>query len=99
MPQSPKLEKFNIETPAQYRIRIKGSIDPTWSDMLGGMSIESVSKGKEMVRRPLPDVWLIRRLSPGCSKRFTICTYRCSLWRIWMKKRKEKKDHVEYSTY
>jgi len=39
MPQSPKLEKFNLETPASYRIRVQGSIDPTWWDMLGGMRI------------------------------------------------------------
>ena len=39
MSQSPKGKKFNLETPARYRIRVQGSIDPTWSDLLGGMRI------------------------------------------------------------
>jgi hypothetical protein len=43
LPQSPKLKKFNIETSASYRIRVQGSIDPTWSDLLGGMRIATDS--------------------------------------------------------
>ena len=39
MSQSPKLKELSIETPALYRIRVQGSIDPTWSDLLGGMRI------------------------------------------------------------
>jgi hypothetical protein len=50
MTQSTKFDKFNMETPALYRIRIQGSIDPTWTDLLGGMRIETdSSKGKETV--------------------------------------------------
>jgi hypothetical protein len=50
MPQSPKLEKFNIDTPASYRIRVQGAIDPTWSGLLGGMRIAKISsRGKETV--------------------------------------------------
>ena len=43
MPKSPKGKKFNLETPATYRIRVQGSIDPTWSDLIGGMRIETDS--------------------------------------------------------
>jgi len=50
MPQSNKWEKFNIETPATYRIRVQGCIDSAWSDMLGGMRISTEStSGKETV--------------------------------------------------
>ena len=50
MPQSPNWKKFSIETPATYRIRVQGSIDSTWSDMLGGMRISTDSTtGKETV--------------------------------------------------
>ena len=50
MTQSTKFDKFNIDTPALYRIRIQGSIDPTWTDILGGMRIETDSStGKETV--------------------------------------------------
>jgi len=43
-------KKFNLETPATYRIRVQGSIDSTWSDMLGGMRILTDSTtGKESV--------------------------------------------------
>ena len=50
MPQSKKMEKFNFETTATYRIRVKGSIDSAWSDILGGMRISTDSTyGKETV--------------------------------------------------
>ncbi len=32
---------FRIETPARYRIRIRGDLDSAWSDRLAGMSIQS----------------------------------------------------------
>ena len=37
--------KFNIpnmDGPATYRIRVNGSLDASWSDRLGGMSISTV---------------------------------------------------------
>ena len=50
MPQSPKWKKFNLETPATYRIRVQGPIDSTWSDMLGDMRISVDStNGEETV--------------------------------------------------
>jgi hypothetical protein len=48
--KSPKRKNFKLETPATYRIRVQGSIDPTWSDLLGGMRIATDSTtGKETV--------------------------------------------------
>jgi hypothetical protein len=32
-----------LETPATYRIRVQGSIDPTWSDLIAGMRIATDS--------------------------------------------------------
>ena len=29
-------------TPGRYRIRVKGRLDPSWSDRLGGMVIENL---------------------------------------------------------
>ena len=50
MPQSPKSKKFTIETPAIYRIRVQGPIDPTWSDLLGSMRITTESSsGQETI--------------------------------------------------
>jgi hypothetical protein len=50
MPKSIKFDRFNMETPALYRIRVQGSIDPTWMDLLGGMRIATdLSTGKETV--------------------------------------------------
>ena len=39
MPQSSELNKFNLETPATYRIRVQGSIDTAWAGLLDGMRI------------------------------------------------------------
>ena len=50
MSQSHKYKEFKLETPATYRIRVQGSIDPTWSDLLCGMRIATDSiTGKETV--------------------------------------------------
>ncbi len=50
MSQKPEWEKFKLDTPATYRIRVQGSIDSAWSDMLGGMRISTDSTpGKETV--------------------------------------------------
>jgi hypothetical protein len=42
MPSKKYWEKFiSIETPATYRIRVKGNLDDTWSERLAGMDIMS----------------------------------------------------------
>ena len=53
MSQQPNCKKFNLETPATYRIRVQGSIDSTWSDMLGSMeySFQSISRRLPFVSR------------------------------------------------
>jgi hypothetical protein len=43
MSQQPGWKKFKLDTPATYRIRVQGHIDPAWSDLLGGMSITTDS--------------------------------------------------------
>ena len=32
-------QRLKLWTPAKYRIRVQGTLDPSWSDWLGGMSI------------------------------------------------------------
>jgi len=39
MPHSTKSDKFNLETPASYRIRVQGAIHPEWLDLMGGMRV------------------------------------------------------------
>ncbi len=45
----PKLnrEAFKLDTSANYRIRVQGEIDPSWSDIIGDMklSIEPLKRG------------------------------------------------------
>ena len=38
---------LKIYTPARYRIRVKGVLDPSWSDWLGGMIITTNSQGSQ----------------------------------------------------
>jgi len=47
MSQQPEWKKFKLDTPATYRIRVQGSIDSTWSDMLGGMRISTDSTAEK----------------------------------------------------
>ena len=35
----PISEKLSMNSPATYRIVVRGALDPSWSDRLGGMSI------------------------------------------------------------
>ena len=35
----PISEKLSMHSPATYRIVVRGALDPSWSDRLGGMSI------------------------------------------------------------
>ena len=39
MANKPDLDGFNLETPANYRIRVQGHLEDHWSDRLGGMVI------------------------------------------------------------
>jgi hypothetical protein len=39
--------ELNLGTPARYRIRVKGTLDPSWSGRLGGMSITTTEQGNE----------------------------------------------------
>jgi hypothetical protein len=39
MTQSSTSQRFKLETPATYRIRVQGHFDEYWSDRLGGMVI------------------------------------------------------------
>jgi hypothetical protein len=36
--------ELSLDTPATYRIRVKGHLDSTWSDRLGGLAITSTSE-------------------------------------------------------
>ena len=36
--------KLTLDTPATYRIRVKGHLDSSWSDRLGGLAITSKSR-------------------------------------------------------
>ena len=42
------LSKFNLGTPATYRIKIKGHLDSSWSDRLGGVMIENSVEPEEV---------------------------------------------------
>ena len=39
--------ELNLDSPATYRIRVKGYLDSTWSDRLGGLAITSTSVDDE----------------------------------------------------
>jgi len=38
---------MKLWTPAEYRIRVKGTLDPSCSDWLGGMNITTTGEGDE----------------------------------------------------
>jgi hypothetical protein len=38
-----------LETPATYRIRVKGHLDSSWSDCLSGLTISRSAQGHEPV--------------------------------------------------
>ena len=40
---------LKIDTPASYRICIKGVLEPSWSDRLGGLTITPMSQEDEEV--------------------------------------------------
>ena len=39
--------ELKLHTPARYRIRVKGYLDSSWSDRLGGMSITTTVEADE----------------------------------------------------
>ena len=43
MPQKPDWSKFNLGTPAVYQITVRGYLDDSWSNQLGGIAIENVT--------------------------------------------------------
>ena len=38
---------LNLSTPARYRIRVKGYLDSSWSDRLGGVTITTAGQTGE----------------------------------------------------
>lgn len=50
MVQTTNWKEFKIETPARYRIRVQGRIDPSFSGLIDDMNIETDSTtGKNVV--------------------------------------------------
>ncbi len=49
MPNSRSLKDLKLWTPATYRIKIKGYLEESWSDLLAGMKITMSSQGDEEV--------------------------------------------------
>ncbi len=43
MPQSKRNSQYSFDRPGNYRIRVEGFLDNSWSDKLGGMKISTVS--------------------------------------------------------
>ena len=40
-------QELQLGTPARYQIRVKGYLDKSWSDRLGGMSITTTGQADE----------------------------------------------------
>ena len=45
MPKSESRKSFTFDRPGNYRIRVQGFLDQSWSERLGGMSISTGSRG------------------------------------------------------
>lgn len=41
--------ELTLDTPATYRIRVKGHLDNSWSDCLSGLAISASGQGEEPV--------------------------------------------------
>lgn len=41
--------ELKLDTPATYRIRVKGHLDSSWSDCLSGLTISRSDQGEEPV--------------------------------------------------
>ena len=44
MPQSEERKSYTFDRPGNYRIRVEGFIDKSWSERLGGMRITTISE-------------------------------------------------------
>ncbi len=44
MPQSEERKSYSFDRPGNYRIRVEGFIDKSWSERLGGMRITTSSE-------------------------------------------------------
>lgn len=53
MPDSPFLKKLTPGEAAEYRIKIQGHLDESWSGRLGGMKIGVVGQGKNEAKTVL----------------------------------------------
>lgn len=49
MSNSRSLKDLKLWTPATYRIKIKGYLEESWSDLLAGMKVTTSSQGDEEV--------------------------------------------------
>ena len=41
--------------PEYYEIKIKGHLDPCWSDWFGSLKVTNLEKGETLLSGPLPD--------------------------------------------
>jgi hypothetical protein len=46
MPKSEIRKSYTFDRPGNYRIRVQGYLDESWSERLGGMSISTGSRGE-----------------------------------------------------
>jgi hypothetical protein len=47
MPKSESRKRFTFDRSGNYRIRVQGFLDESWSERLGGMSISTGSPGNQ----------------------------------------------------
>ena len=47
MPQPEDRKKFPFNRPGNYRIRVLGSLDESWSERLGGLRITTSTRGDQ----------------------------------------------------
>ena len=47
MPQSESRKNYTFDRPGNYRIRVLGTLDKSWSERLGGMYITASSRGDQ----------------------------------------------------
>lgn len=47
MPQPESRKSFTFDRPGNYRIRVQGYLNDSWSDRLGGMRITTSSQGDQ----------------------------------------------------
>ena len=47
MPKSETRKSYEFDKPGNYRIRVRGFLDESWSEMLGGMYINKSDRGDQ----------------------------------------------------